>query len=71
MKRYGKGGWQSQLLPLYVGDDLTDEDAFQVIENYGGITIYVGGKNHQSLASYYLKSTEEVDNIIKRLLSIN
>ena len=71
MKRYGKGGWQSGLLPIYVGDDLTDEDAFQVIENYGGVTVYVGGENHQSSASYYLKSTGEVANLIKELLRLN
>jgi trehalose 6-phosphate phosphatase len=71
MKRYGKGGRQSGLLPLYVGDDLTDEDAFKVIESYGGIAVYVGGENHQSSASYYLKFTEEVDNLIKELLRLN
>jgi len=70
MKRYGKGGWKSGLLPLYIGDDLTDEDAFKVIENYGGITIYVGEGNNQSAASYYLKSTEEVANLIEELLGM-
>lgn len=71
MKRYGKGGRQSGLLPLYLGDDLTDEDAFKVIESYGGVAVYVGGENNQSSASYYLKSTGEVYNFIKELLRLD
>jgi trehalose 6-phosphate phosphatase len=43
MKKYGKGGRLSGLLPIYLGDDLTDEDGFRIIEKYGkGITVYVG-----------------------------
>ena len=30
MKRYGKGGRNSGLLPIYLGDDRTDEDGFQL-----------------------------------------
>ena len=71
MKRYGKGGRKSGLLPIYLGDDLTDEDAFSVVESYGGIAVYVGGENNLSIASYYLNSSGEVDELIKELLRLD
>jgi trehalose 6-phosphate phosphatase len=69
MKRFGKGGWQSGLLPVYLGDDLTDEDGFQVIEKYGrGISIHIGEYQNNSLARYYLKSPDEVGQFLSKLL---
>jgi trehalose 6-phosphate phosphatase len=70
MKRFGKGGRQSGLLPIYLGDDLTDEDGFNVIEKYGhGISIYVGGLHNKSAARYYLTSPDEVVQFLGELLS--
>jgi trehalose 6-phosphate phosphatase len=61
MKKFGKGGRQSGLLPIYIGDDLTDEDGFQVIEKYGrGLSIHVGEFQNNSAARYYLRSHDEV-----------
>jgi len=61
MKRYSKGGRKSGLLPIYLGDDLTDEDGFRVIENYGkGLSVFVGEKGQHSAARYFLKSPVEV-----------
>lgn len=61
MKKYGKGGRESGLLPVYLGDDRTDEDAFKVIDSYGsGITIFIGEERQQSTARYFLKSPDEV-----------
>jgi len=71
MKRQARGGRESGVLPIYMGDDLTDEDAFKFVENYGGITVYVGEENNRSIASYYLRSTKEVEDSIRRLLSLN
>jgi trehalose 6-phosphate phosphatase len=69
MKRYGKGGRNSGLLPIYLGDDLTDEDAFQIIEKYGnGISIYIGEPNSNSEARYYLYSPDEVHIFLLNLL---
>lgn len=45
---------------IYIGDDVTDEDAFQTLEApKSGVTIRVGGQG-QSSAKYYLKNTKEV-----------
>lgn len=69
MKRYGKGGRKSGLLPVYLGDDLTDEDAFEVIESYGrGISVFIGDQNKNSKARYYLKSHEEVGQFLEKLV---
>jgi trehalose 6-phosphate phosphatase len=68
MKRYAKNGRQSGLLPIYVGDDLTDEDAFEVIEGYGGISIYVGSEDSQTVARYLLNSIAEVAEFIQRVV---
>ena len=68
MRRYGKGGRRSGLVPLYLGDDVTDEDAFKAIEAYGdGISVFVGRPNGQSVARYHLKSPEEVSRLLELL----
>lgn len=71
MKRYGKGGNRSGLLPIYMGDDLTDEDGFRVIADYGkGISVFVGEPVEYSAARYYLKSPLEVSAFLGRLLEL-
>ena len=60
MKRYGKGGRRSGLLPIYLGDDQTDEDAFRAIAAYGrGISVRVGEPDGASAARYFVRSTGE------------
>jgi trehalose-phosphatase len=59
----GRGG----ALPIYLGDDLTDEDGFKVIEKNDGISIFVGEGSLQSAAHYFLKSPEEVAQFLKML----
>lgn len=50
-------------IPIYVGDDTTDEDAFKAIKGKGiGICI---GKNIE--ADYYLKSQREIRRLLKLL----
>ena len=55
-------------VPIYIGDDITDEDAFRAFRNTG-LTVFVGnpGSSH---AKYYLKNTQEVDEFLEQILKI-
>ena len=60
-------GRRGGAMPIYLGDDLTDESAFKVVEEYCGISIFVGNGDVESAARYYLNSTEEVESFLKML----
>lgn len=53
------------LLPIYLGDDLTDEDAFRTLKGRG-ITVFVGPGWLNSEAEYYLKDPGEVQEFLHR-----
>lgn len=57
-----------KVLPIYVGDDLTDEDAFKALRGRG-ITINVGTSNPLTLAKYRVRSTEEVERLLNEILN--
>jgi trehalose 6-phosphate phosphatase len=52
-------GWQGAL-PLYIGDDDKDEEAFGVIQAHGGIAIRVCGGPCETVADGRLQSPDEV-----------
>ncbi len=56
---------QDGVLPLYIGDDQTDEDAFKVLRRQG-ITIMVGSPPLSS-ARYYVKDPAEVFQFFDRV----
>jgi trehalose 6-phosphate phosphatase len=46
-------------LPIYIGDDLTDEDAFAIVNEIGGISIKVGD-DQATLAQHRLPGVRQV-----------
>ena len=48
--------------PVYIGDDLTDENAFRVLKKIG-LTICVGRK--KTFAEYYVNNVDEVKGFLK------
>ena len=53
--------------PLYIGDDITDTDAFRAIKQKG-VSIFVGGSKKGINADYFLKDTKDVKKFIEKLL---
>ena len=52
---------------IYVGDDVTDEDAFKFVSN--GLGILVGYHGVETYADYHLEDLEQVKQFFKRLLN--
>ncbi|XP_009798384.1 putative trehalose-phosphate phosphatase 2 isoform X2 [Nicotiana tabacum] len=58
----------SDVLPIYIGDDRTDEDAFKVLNCRGqGYPIIVSSNPRDTLASYSLRDPSEVLSFLIRL----
>ena len=56
-----------EVLPLYIGDDLTDEDAFRTIAGRG-IGILVGEEERETAAEYRLRDPREVRELLERMI---
>ena len=70
LEKFGPPGGKHQALPVFLGDDLTDEDAFKAVEKRNGISVYVGEENLRSAARYYVKSPEEAQEFLRRVLEL-
>jgi trehalose-phosphatase len=65
LNKYKSTLCDKSIIPIYIGDDTTDEDAFKALMNEG-LTIFVG-RPKKSHAKYYLKNTREVSKFLKCL----
>jgi len=57
------------VLPIYIGDDVTDEDAFRVLQDRG-IGILVTEEPCKTAASYTLRNTEEVKDFLDKCVQL-
>jgi len=53
------------VLPIYLGDDQTDEDAFRVLKGQG-ISVFIGPGGLLSGADFFLKNPGEVQEFLFR-----
>jgi trehalose-phosphatase len=58
----------TDVVPVYIGDDVTDEDAFRAIRS-GGVSIVVGNEPRPTQARYALRNTDEVGRFLEALAS--
>jgi trehalose 6-phosphate phosphatase len=56
------------VLPIYIGDDRTDEDAFRALENRG-VAIVVSEHPKVTAANYWLNNPEEVERFLGELIA--
>lgn len=59
---------REEVLPIYIGDDLTDEDAFEVLIGRG-VGISVQDTKQKTFASFTLKNPDEVYLLFERMLN--
>jgi trehalose 6-phosphate phosphatase len=57
---------RGKVLPIYIGDDRTDEDAFSALEKRG-VAILVSEQPQVTAASYWLHNPEEVEEFLQKI----
>ncbi len=56
-------------IPVFIGDDVSDEDGFETINKQGGLSVCVG-KYKKSKANYFLPDVKSVHIILNQLLKL-
>jgi trehalose 6-phosphate phosphatase len=57
----------ASMLPMFVGDDKTDEDGFAALPAYGA-GVWVGAPDAETVATAFVHSPDEVVQLLERLL---
>jgi trehalose 6-phosphate phosphatase len=65
----GHSPW-SEALPIYLGDDYNDEDAFEVIKANGGIAVLILPQPRQTFADFRLETPKKAREWLEGLLHI-
>lgn len=65
LDRLGLDG--ADVLPLFLGDDVTDEDAFAAVASRGGLGLLVADQPRPTAAAYRLRDPEEALELLTRL----
>lgn len=60
LARLRETGDGAEFYPVYIGDDLTDEDAFRVISPESGLSVLVAAQERGSAAEFRLRDPEAV-----------
>lgn len=60
---------REDVLPFYIGDDVTDEDAFRGLKGRG-IGIVVRDKSYETAADYSLKHPDEVREFLSKMITL-
>lgn len=66
-KEHAKRAGAGIALPVFLGDDVSDQEAFNTVDKHNGISIFVGKEGAQSGARYFLKAPREVEEFLERL----
>ncbi len=62
----------AEVVPIYLGDDLTDEDGFRALRRHGvGIGIVVGERPRRTAAHYRLANPGEVSELLRKLAQLD
>ena len=56
-------------IPVFIGDDVSDEDGFETINKQGGFSVRVG-KYKKSKANYFLPNVKSVHTVLNQLLKL-
>jgi len=60
---------KEDMIPIFIGDDITDEDAFETLKDKG-IGILVGGHGQKTHAKYALKNVFQVREFFEKLIKM-
>jgi len=71
-KRKKKTRKSQEIIPIYIGDDISDEDAFRELRRYeNSISIHVHGKEDRTTdASYVLRDVSQVETFLRKLAQL-
>lgn len=67
---YLRGCYPDAPLPVYFGDDVTDEDGFIAAQELGGLAVFVGPPRDGTNALHQLDSPQEVAQTLQLLLEL-